>query len=90
MPSVFLWNMLEGNMFAEFRADSRETLEAWLQADGMHIDWLVRRGGKRATASSSLSSRAFGPRKCMKNDTGRSCLFNGLVGFWTLFPRARF
>jgi hypothetical protein len=46
-----LVNMLEGKMFVEFRADSREALEAWLKAEGMHFDWLVRieweaRGGK--------------------------------------------
>jgi hypothetical protein len=35
-------NMLEGKMFAEFRTDSREALEAWLKAEGMHFDWLVR------------------------------------------------
>src|ERR1700738_2345728 len=35
-------NMLEGKMFAEFRADSREALEAWLKTQGMHFDWLVR------------------------------------------------
>jgi hypothetical protein len=34
--------MLEGKMFAEFRADSREVLEAWLKTQGMHFDWLVR------------------------------------------------
>jgi hypothetical protein len=34
--------MVEGKMFAEFRADSRETLEAWLKAEGMHYDWVVR------------------------------------------------
>jgi hypothetical protein len=37
-----LVNMLEGKMFAEFRSDSRETLEAWLKAEGMHYDWVVR------------------------------------------------
>ena len=37
-----LVNMLEGKMFAEFRADSREVLEAWLKTQGMHFDWLVR------------------------------------------------
>ena len=37
-----LVNMLEGKMFAEFRAESREVLEAWLKAEGMHFDWLVR------------------------------------------------
>jgi hypothetical protein len=35
-------NMLEGKMFAEFRADSREALEAWLKTERMHFDWLVR------------------------------------------------
>jgi hypothetical protein len=37
-----LVNMVEGKMFAEFRSDSRETLEAWLKTEGMHFDWLVR------------------------------------------------
>src|SRR5580704_3224962 len=37
-----LVNMLEGKMFAEFRSDSRETLEAWLKTEGMHFDWIVR------------------------------------------------
>jgi hypothetical protein len=37
-----LINMLEGKMFAEFRAESREALEAWLKTEGMHFDWLVR------------------------------------------------
>jgi hypothetical protein len=37
-----LVNMLEGKMFAEFHAESREALEAWLKAQGMHFDWLVR------------------------------------------------
>jgi hypothetical protein len=37
-----LVNMLEGKMFVEFRADSREVLEAWLKAEGMHYDWLIR------------------------------------------------
>jgi hypothetical protein len=35
-------NMVEGKMFAEFRAESREALEAWLKNEGMHFDWLVR------------------------------------------------
>jgi hypothetical protein len=44
-------NMLDGKMFVEFRADSREVLEAWLQSQGMHFDTIVRiewesRGGK--------------------------------------------
>ena len=37
-----LVNMLEGKMFVEFRADSRENLEAWLKTEGMHFDCLVR------------------------------------------------
>jgi hypothetical protein len=46
-----LVNMLEGKMFAEFHAESREILESWLKAEGMHYDWVVRiewemRGGK--------------------------------------------
>ncbi len=44
-------NMLEGKMFVEFRANSREDLEAWLKTEGMHFDFLVRiewemQGGK--------------------------------------------
>ncbi len=35
-------NMLEGKMFVEFRAGSRDVLEAWLQSQGMHFDWIVR------------------------------------------------
>jgi hypothetical protein len=35
-------NMLEGKMFVEFTAASREELQAWLNAEGMHFDWLVR------------------------------------------------
>ena len=37
-----LVNMQEGKMFVEFRADSRENLEAWLKTEGMHFDFLVR------------------------------------------------
>ena len=37
-----LVNMLEGKMFAEFQAESREVLESWLKTEGMHYDWLVR------------------------------------------------
>jgi hypothetical protein len=37
-----LVNMLEGKMFVEFRADSREALEGWLRTEGMHFDFLVR------------------------------------------------
>lgn len=37
-----LVNMVEGKMFCEFRVESREALETWLRAEGMHFDWLVR------------------------------------------------
>jgi len=37
-----LVNMLEGKMFVEFRAASREDLEVWLKTEGMHFDFLVR------------------------------------------------
>jgi hypothetical protein len=37
-----LINMVEGKMFVEFRAETREVLEAWLKTEGMHFDWLVR------------------------------------------------
>ncbi len=37
-----LVNMLEGKMFVEFRAESREALEGWLKTEGMHFDFLVR------------------------------------------------
>jgi hypothetical protein len=37
-----LVNMQEGKMFAEFRAESREAVEAWLKTEGMHFDWAVR------------------------------------------------
>jgi hypothetical protein len=37
-----LVNMMEGKMFAEFRAESREELEAWLNSEKLHYDWLIR------------------------------------------------
>jgi hypothetical protein len=37
-----LWNLLEGKMLAEFEADSREALEAWLAKQGVHYEWLLR------------------------------------------------
>ena len=37
-----LVNMLEGKMFVEFRAESREAIEGWLKTEGMHFDFLVR------------------------------------------------
>src|SRR5204862_3938452 len=41
-----LVNMLEGKMFVEFRANTREDLEAWLKTEGMHFDFLVRIEGE--------------------------------------------
>jgi hypothetical protein len=35
-------NMLEGKMFVEFQAETRQALEGWLKTEGMHFDWLVR------------------------------------------------
>jgi len=37
-----LVNMVEGKMFCEFHAASRESLEAWLRCESMHFDWLMR------------------------------------------------
>jgi hypothetical protein len=37
-----LVNMLEGKMFVEFRADSREVLEGWFKTEGIHFDFAVR------------------------------------------------
>jgi hypothetical protein len=38
---LVLVNMLEGKMFVEFRADSREALEGWLKTEGMQFGFLV-------------------------------------------------
>jgi hypothetical protein len=35
-------NMLEGKMLVEFEASDRSTLEAWLEAEGLHYEWLMR------------------------------------------------
>ena len=37
-----LVNMLEGKMVIEFTAASREALEAYLKAENMHYDWILR------------------------------------------------
>jgi hypothetical protein len=34
--------MLEGKMVVEFSAPSREALEAYLKAENMHYDWVLR------------------------------------------------
>src|SRR5262245_17945590 len=46
-----LVSMAEGKMIAEFEAETREALEAWLRSEKVHYDWIVRvewelRGGK--------------------------------------------
>jgi hypothetical protein len=40
--SRILVNMLEGKMVVEFSAASREALEAYLKAENMHYDWVLR------------------------------------------------
>ena len=35
-------NMMEGKMLVEFEASDRDTLQAWLKAEGFHYDWLIR------------------------------------------------
>jgi hypothetical protein len=35
-------NMLEGKMLVEFEASDRDTLQAWLKAEGFHYDWVMR------------------------------------------------
>jgi hypothetical protein len=40
--SRILVNMLEGKMVVEFSAASREALEAYLKAESMHYDWVLR------------------------------------------------
>ena len=35
-------NMMEGKMLVEFEAPDRETLQAWLEAEGFHYEWLMR------------------------------------------------
>jgi hypothetical protein len=37
-----LVNMIEGKMVVEFEAKDRETMEAWLGAEGFHYDLLLR------------------------------------------------
>ena len=35
-------NMMEGKMLVEFEASDRDTLRAWLEAEGFHYEWLMR------------------------------------------------
>ena len=46
-----LLNMVDGKMLLEFDAADRESAEAWLRAERVHYDWLMRvewesQGGK--------------------------------------------
>lgn len=35
-------NMMEGKMIVEFEASDRETLQAWLEAQDFHYEWIMR------------------------------------------------
>jgi hypothetical protein len=35
-------NMMEGKMLVEFEASDRDTVRAWLEAEGFHYEWLMR------------------------------------------------
>jgi hypothetical protein len=35
-------NMMEGKMLVEVEAADRDTIQAWLQAEGFHYEWLMR------------------------------------------------
>jgi len=35
-------NMMEGKMIVEFEAPDREALEAWLESEAFHYEWLMR------------------------------------------------
>lgn len=35
-------NLVQGKMLIEFEAADRETLKAWLAAEGFHYDWVMR------------------------------------------------
>lgn len=35
-------NMMEGKMLVEFEASDRAALQAWLEAEGLHYEWLMR------------------------------------------------
>ena len=35
-------NMMEGKMLVEFEVPDRDTLQAWLEAEGFHYEWLMR------------------------------------------------
>jgi len=35
-------NLYEGKMLAEFEAEKREALEAWMAEEKFHYDWMMR------------------------------------------------
>lgn len=35
-------NLYEGKMLAEFEAEKREALEAWMVEEKFHYDWMIR------------------------------------------------
>lgn len=35
-------NLYEGKMLAEFEAEKREALEAWMAEQKFHYDWMIR------------------------------------------------
>lgn len=35
-------NLYEGKMLAEFEAEKREALEAWMTKEKFHYDWMMR------------------------------------------------
>jgi len=35
-------NLYEGKMLAEFEAEKREALEAWMAKEKFHYDWMMR------------------------------------------------
>lgn len=35
-------NMMEGKMLVEFEAPDRDAVQAWLEAENFHFDWLMR------------------------------------------------
>lgn len=37
-----LVNMMEGKMLVELEAPDRDTVQAWLESEGFHYEWLMR------------------------------------------------
>ena len=47
-------NMVEGKMLVEYDVADRETLQAWLAAEGFHYDWVMRVEYESETGSGKL------------------------------------